>query len=223
MSNIVINPYNLAPVIPADITLDSQISTDTAVSGTTLTASLTVAANSNKILIVSANAYASSPTLTGVTFGAQALTQGNTEIYLADGRADLWYLINPNVGTYTITVTWSGTAGRRTMGGYSFYNVDQSSPIGVIDSTTGSGAPAGGTITPTTVGSMIIDSMMWTSGTAASLTETAGYCIFIGGSDRNGGSQFNLTPTISASNTMNYTNSVSDGTWAWCSMEVKRA
>ena len=221
MSNIVINPYNFA--VAADIELDDQVSTDSAVNGTTLTASLTVASNSNRILIVSANAYASSPTITGITFGAQALTQGNTEIYLADGRADLWYLINPNVGTYTITVTWSGTAGRRTMGGYSFYNVDQSSPIGVTDSTTGSLSPAGGTITPTTIGSMIIDSIMWTTGSAASLSLTAGYCIFIGGSDRVGGSQFSLTPTISVSNTMNYTNSAADGTWAWCSMEVKRA
>tara|TARA_R110002051_G_scaffold45707_1_gene92230 strand:- start:389 stop:1249 length:861 start_codon:yes stop_codon:yes gene_type:complete len=222
--DIGVNAADITELQTADIQLDSQVSTSDAVNGTTLTADLTVAANSDKILIVSANALGVFETISSVTFGAQSLTQEVTEIYGTNGRADLWYLVNPTAGTSTITVTWTASVGRRTMGGYSFYNVDQASPIGVTATDTGTNSPAGGNITPTTANSLIIDSIMWTAGSETELTLTPGYAIFIGGTDRNGGSQFKNPSATSANNAMVYNQLVgSTGSWSWVAMEIKRA
>ena len=200
---------------------DSQAHANTASNGTTLTVDITIANNDNRILIVSAGSYNQSPTISGVTFGSQSLTKIDDDIIGSDGRSYLWYLLAPAVGTDTITVTWSGTAGRKGIGGMSFYNVAQTAPVNANTESSTSGTTAGGDVTPTTAGSMIVDGMLDISGSSSRTgNKTAGWTNFIGGSDRGQSSQYDLNPTIGSANTMNYTLGSGAG-WAWVGCEVK--
>ena len=200
-------------------------SINTATNGTTLVKSITIGNNSNRILIVSTGAYNLHPTVSGVTLGSQNFVKAISASHSSHAfKTELWYLINPTVGTADITVTWSSTAGRRGITGTSFYNVDQSQLLqnnvqNTVDSG-GQSSTVSGTITPTTTGSIVIDAMMWLNGTQASLTRTAGAIQFIGGNDRSTGQQYMLTPTIGSANTMNYTASDS-ARWIWVGVEVK--
>lgn len=220
MSQNVVNPYRYsAPTVP--IAFDSQSYAVTTTNGTTLTTDITIADNDNRILIVSAGSYNLSPTIDTITFGSQSLVQINTKLQQSDGRCDLWYLSNPTVSTDTITCTWDSTAGRRGLGGLAFYNVN-SSPIGVTnEESSNTGSTIEGTITPTTAGSMIIDGMLWLTGTSPSLSLTAGYAVNMsnGSADRAVGMQYDLSPTIDSANAMEYTSAEGAG-WAWCGVEI---
>ena len=203
----------------------SSQSINTATNGTTLVKSITIGNNNNRILIVSTGVYNAQPTVSGVTLGSQNFVKAISASHSSHSFiTELWYLINPDVGTADITVTWSSTAGRRGITGTSFYNVDQSQLLqnnvqNTVDSG-GQSSTVSGTITPTTTGSIVIDAMMWLNGTQASLTRTAGAIQFIGGNDRSTGQQYMLTPTIGSANTMNYTASDS-ARWIWVGVEVK--
>ncbi len=89
--------------------------------GTSLTWSHTVSSGSNLILVVGVVAE-NSDTLTsasGITYGAANLTKavGRTADEGVWAGVELWYLVNPTVGTATVTVTM--TAGVSAMGGLS--------------------------------------------------------------------------------------------------------
>ena len=189
------------------ITKDSSVNAQTATSGSTLTASLTVASNSNRIIIISLTSYID-PALvpTGITFGSQAFTKldsyGNT-----DGNGSVWYLVNPNVGTDTVTATWASSIGKRGFTAYSFYNVAQTDPLSGFTTATGTGNTATGSITPTGTSSAIFSSLSWVLGGSANAhavsTLDGAYYVYTGG--KGGASSYNLTPTIGSANTMAYT------------------
>jgi hypothetical protein len=203
---------------------DAQAQTSSAVVGGTLTNSgFTVAANSNRILIVAAGRQGGSGDITGVTWnGAENFTRA---VFLQDGtgtRTEMWYLVNPTATTADIVTTWGGTANRRGAGVYSYYNAKQTSPIGVTNTAFGTSVSTTGTITPTTTGSLIVDVEISESSAAGTDTLTAGWTVLVGGATKSFGSQYDLTPTINSSNNMFYTY-VGSTYWSWCGIEVKTA
>lgn len=224
-----IKAYNFGSL--DSVKFDAQgVSVDPGGAGDTLTAALTIGSNSNRLLVATAGSYNGSQTVTGITWtppaGApEALTGGTgnlASITGSDGQSQLFYLVNPTVGAGTITCTWAAsTSVRRRVGGMSFYDVDQVSPIGVTTNGNGSGTTAGSSITPTTADSAIVDGLMWLSGSAATVQHTAGWSNMISG-DRVQGSQYDLAPTINVPNTMYYTGGTNAG-WAWVSAEIKPA
>jgi len=217
--------------IAKDTQVQVQNSTESIGSGT-LTKDITIADNNNRILIVTVTSYNPAPAATGVTFGSQNLTQGGLTLTKGDGngRASIWYLVAPTVGTDTITVTWNETIEKRALLAYSFYNVDQDDPIGVnvVSASTGQTNTITETITPTTDGSMILDCISWILGGSnnahpvVSLT-AGGYNIYTGG--KTGASQYDLDPTIDSANTMGWTSlddngSTSEAAW-WRSVRIE--
>ena len=204
---------------------DAQAVTDTSSSGTTITNSaFTVASNSNRILVVSAGRFdAAGGDISGVTWngGAESFTRAVFEDDTLSSRSEIWYLINPTATTADIVTTWNATTGRRGAGVYSYYNVDQTTPIGVTNTDNGSSTTTTGTITPTSTGSLIVDSEVSSSNVAATDTLTAGWTNLIGGTDRSLSSQYDLTPTIGVSNNMFYSYPAPKG-WAWCAAEIKQ-
>ena len=202
---------------------DAQANTHTSSSGTTLTnSSFTVASNSNRILIVCAFRYSSGGDISGITWnGSEAFTRakfqdGSTET----GRTEIWYLVNPTATTASVVTTWDASTTRRGAGVYSFYNVKQTSPIGVTADDDGTATVTTSTITPTTAGSMIVDVIGSGSNGAPVDTLTAGWTQLIGGDDRIHSSQYNLTPTISSANNMFWTFVSAKGV-NWIAVEVK--
>lgn len=202
---------------------DAQAFDTAGTAGTTITNSgFTVANNSNRILIVSAGVQSAAQTISGITWnGVETFTQAVTLDNGAGTRTEIWYLVNPTATTADIVTTWSSSVNRRGAGVYSYYNVNQASPIGVTNTASGTSTTTTGTITPTTAGSLIVDVEVSESGSAGTDTLTAGWTTQLNGS-KSFGSQYDLTPTINASNNMFYTYGGSE-VWTWCAIEVKTA
>jgi hypothetical protein len=119
----------------------------------TLTFAHTVAAKTNKLLLVFVS---SSSGISGVTWngGAEALTQLETSSN-GNAKADIWYLKNPTAATENIVVTGGGGVAAQSI---SLWNVDQSSTFGtdVEDTGAGTGDPPSLDVA-TTVGDLVVD------------------------------------------------------------------
>ena len=202
---------------------DAEAQNSTTTVGATVTNSaFTVAANSNRILIVCGGVESSAQNISGVTWnGVETFTRS---VFVDNGglRSEIWYLVNPTATTADVVTTWASNSNARGAGVYSYYNVDQVSPIGVTSTATGSGATTTGTITPTTAGSAIVDLQLSGAVAAPAITLTAGWTVLIGGVSRSFGSQYDLTPTINASNNMFWTYTTSPS-WAWVGLELHTA
>ena len=116
-------------------------------SGTTLTVAHTVTTNSNRGLwVATVNRNAGVGTITGVTYAGSAMTQLGTTIAVANGDVKLWFLLAPATGTNNIVATCSADRAM-TLGGMSFYDLDQATPNGTVSQ--GAGLSRTVTITDT--------------------------------------------------------------------------
>jgi hypothetical protein len=82
------------------------------------------------------NSQVSSVTYNGVSLTRLAMSayQNTNGIVLV--QTELWYLLNPSVGTGDVVVTWSG--GRRfTAGSSSYFGVSQTTPFGTAYNSSG--------------------------------------------------------------------------------------
>jgi len=201
---------------------DAQATEEDVDTGTTITiSSFTVASNTDRVLVVSANVYDGAQNITGITWnGNEDFVFGvAVDAASSDRRCEIWYLVNPTAKTDDVVITWASTAIRRAAGVYSFYNADQDDPLGVVTTATGTGSTSTGTITPATARSLIVDSdIVSHSYGAATDTLTAGWTNLVG--TRSYSSQYDLTPTIGVSNDMFYTYGGSVA-WTWCAAEIK--
>ena len=170
--------------------------------------SFTVANNSNRILILACGMYNYSPDITSVTWNSsETFTKIASEERASAYRCELWYLINPTATTANCVI---GSTGMGQMGAclYSFYNVDQSSPIGTPVTKEENSARSTTpfiNITPVNTGSMIIDAWYNGAGTTVTNNETDGMAIICGGVDRNSASQYDLTVTKDVQKSMGRT------------------
>jgi len=229
-----------AAIETAAIKLDSKASAVINDSNQTLTVSVTVANNADRMLIIQASTYNPSADIDNVTRDSQTGVEIGARLAApSNGQTNLWYIANPNTGTATLTVDWDTNMGKRGIGVYSFYNVKQSnsgadaianyvestggasqhSVINTANASTQDGVVA---VTPTTAGSAIIDGCSWIlgSGNVPVQTETLGW-INVYPSGKTGASQYNLSPTISSSNNMYWTASSSVAHFAWQGFELK--
>jgi hypothetical protein len=116
-------------------------------SGTTLSFSHTISGQSNRILIVCAGTENTSPgpTVSGVTYNGQAMTQVSQTVSdngSFQNRLAMFYMLEddlPSAGSYTVTITYSGSTANRLGGAVSFYGVKQQAPKNTqTDNNTGS-------------------------------------------------------------------------------------
>ena len=109
---------------PSPIILDNSKSiTSTGTNSITLSG-FTVNPGNNRLLVVGVGSLG---TVSSITFGGTPLIKANAT---ANGGVDseLWYLTNPSSGTKSIVVTMSGSV-NTVVGAYSFFGVDQTTPI----------------------------------------------------------------------------------------------
>lgn len=116
--------------------------------------------------------------VTGVTYNGVAMTKANEQNTNGGGSADLasqWYLISPDTGTHSISVTHTGTVSASVGGAVSYTNANQTTQPDVAGvgnkELTGTGT-ASVSITPTTAGCVIVDNIIG-SGSTNALTEDA--------------------------------------------------
>lgn len=126
------------------ITVDTTSSTYTYSNATSISWSHTVNAGNNRLLVVIVpipyNSY--NNTVSSISFGSQSLTRAKNILNTGYCADEIWYLIAPNVGTNTITVTYSNTVYYRGGGAISLFGVDQTSPLGSTNGATGYGGTA---------------------------------------------------------------------------------
>jgi Tfp pilus assembly protein PilX len=142
------------------VTYDTSSSATSATSGTTLSWSHTVASQSNRVLVVGATAEHSSSSCqaSSVTYGSQAMTKITQSVAGTSTFecSSLWYLLAPNTGTNTITVTYQSSITNRTAGAIGLYNVKQAAPDASNSSFNNSGATST-SVTTLAASSWVVD------------------------------------------------------------------
>jgi len=192
----------------AAIVLDST----TNANGSTalLTWSHTVGMGNNRILIVGTAHRDGNRSVASVTYGGTALTSIGAQNGAGNqNQATLWYLINPPTGTANISVSLSGSSDV-TAGAASFTGVNQTTPLGTLNSLSGTSTTAS-VVVSSAAGEVVIDavaangdavsltaaggqSVLWNTGTG-----TAGGNVLGGSSNRPGASSVTMSWTLAAS------------------------
>jgi hypothetical protein len=110
--------------------------------------------------------------VTTVTANGFPLTKVRADLRTNGGTSfgtELWYLVNPGIGAYTITVTWAGAlAGYGVGSATSYFGVDQVAPIDAQSGSGGTGTTLSTAISTTANHALITDCAI---GQANTLTE----------------------------------------------------
>ncbi len=111
----------------------------------------TILNKTNRLLLVFTNGNTQNG-MSGVTFNGVALTLLSSTQFNS-GNGQVWYMINPPVGTFNVVVSTS--ASQRTRGvACNLYGVDQTTPFGTVSQ--GNGVNSSSTIVTTNVGDIIV-------------------------------------------------------------------
>ena len=103
-------------------------------SGSTITISLAIANNSNRMLIVGVGSEGLSSIdygASGITYNGVAMTKIDSQGYdiaPSDNYQSLWYLLAPDVGTYNVVVSFTNLPVGASAIAISLYNVAQQAP-----------------------------------------------------------------------------------------------
>ena len=166
-----------------------------------VTTSHTVASWSDGILIVAVPESRASD-VTAVTYNWVSLTLATSNAVWLN-RAYLYYLVNPPVWTYTISVTFSTSLADHIVTAINLYWVDQSSPIWATNSISGTTQNKSISLTTTRANSYLIECFwdQWVTNTPAS-----GQTYILNGANR---SSAYSTTTTAGSYTRNWTGNTS--------------
>jgi murein DD-endopeptidase MepM/ murein hydrolase activator NlpD len=144
-----------------------------------------------------------------VTYGTQSLTPLTSILNSGAGDIEMWYLVNPNVGTNTIAITL-GAANTAIDGqAISLYNVNQTTPFGTpndISQYPSAIKPVSNTVT-TTANELVLDTMWTSSGSGDTFTPNSGQTAIWTGSAFGIGS---YKPSSGTSTTMAWTLGTAD-------------
>lgn len=197
------------------ITLDgSVVSTDVSD-----TQSITVASNSNRVLLVTFGTYQGGAA-SGVTHAGNAMTKVKEQLGSFSEAAQMWGILAPTTGANNVVV--SGASNYRGISIYSLYDCDQSLPTGGdAVAASGDSSTASVSITPSVDNCWIVDSlemeavptMTTSSGVSDAVQEGASY-------QHVAASHF--VQSTAAAKTMSYSGSYGSR-WNICAVAVKPA
>ncbi|MDQ8023504.1 MAG: DUF4347 domain-containing protein, partial [Moraxellaceae bacterium] len=138
------------------VTVGSTTSAATSTSGaTSLSWSHTVAAGSDRMLVVSIAARNDGPVDT-VTYGGQALTRLSSVIGDGVVVAEIWYLLNPTVGSANVVISL-GSTHEFVAGATNFTGVDQTTPFGTVKTDADDGSTNSSASVSSAAGDVVID------------------------------------------------------------------
>lgn len=150
----------------------------------------------NRMLLVTIVEYASN-NCSGVTYNGVALTKING--IAADGGRYLttWYLLNPALGTYTVTASFNTSVYGPTVYCDSFSGVKQIGGYDTSTTSSGTGTTISGTLTPTATAKLLL---VWRDNTGQTATAGTGTTVFVANQGI-----LASTNTVSGSNTISAT------------------
>jgi hypothetical protein len=160
------------------ITIDTT-SSSTGGSVSSISWSHTVGNGDNRILVACSgveDSQISDYIITGADFNGKSLTKANST-FLRSGNnyltsTEIWYILNPNIGTYTMRINYTGTVDDCSVGTISLFNVSQQGPEAFNSSTNEGPNQISTTIATSLDGSIVID--VAHCGNAQSFTQGSG-------------------------------------------------
>lgn len=166
---------------------------------TTFNLSINVASNPNRCLVLTFGEGSTGRMVSSATFNGKSFTKiiRSTE---NDGNAgEIWYLVNPDVGTYNITVNLNTTSSDRALAGaVSLYNVDQQNPVNLSTSAVNTGSGITVSFTPTENNCIAIDAGH-ENGTTAGSPGAGQTLIWKRNAGRSGGTSYKAVNATSSS------------------------
>ena len=129
----------------------------------------TVGSGNNGILIFAYSGRAN-PNPTAVTFNGDAMTASLVTAQYDTTFVEFWYLLEPDAGTHSISVTMSeADNNRHCAGAVSFFNVEQEDPIKVTDEQHATASSFSNSFTSTLNGQYAIEAQSNTGTSAGSV------------------------------------------------------
>ncbi len=130
----------------------------------TISGAFTVAAGTNRLLVVGIGSVPSNA-VSSVTFNGVALTKLSQIANGTATKAEIWYLLAPPEVTANVVVNWTGTV-EAAVGVANYTNVDQNNPFGTVVTNTVNGAGNFSLAVPSNAGDIAFDVVSSTSNTA---------------------------------------------------------
>lgn len=129
------------------LTIQSSSSVSGSAGDGTVSTSHTTAAGNNRLMIVGVsyrNVTGSAINVTNVTYNGTALTYLGQRTQGSTNGVEIWYMVNPPVGSANVQVTATGLSGNDSLafGVTTFSGVDQSTPLGTFASAGASSSSA---------------------------------------------------------------------------------
>lgn len=201
--------FRTATATANPITLDAT-SHATASSQSSLTWShTTTSSQSNLILIVGIGVTSPTSIVSSVTYNGVALTKIGSTTCASGGNCDeeLWYVLNPSPGTHTVVVTL--TSNSNIYGGAAtYYNVNQTTPLGTVATNAGGSNPSSVTVNSNPSQTIVDGIMEWSNGGLGSASSGQTQLWLIGGTNSGGSSK----PGGISSTTLGW--AINFGNWA---------
>lgn len=174
----------------------------------------------NRLLLVGIEA--NNQSATSVTFGGVALTQKVSSFNNND--AEFWYLKNPSSNPKNIVVTFGGSTAF-VVGAYSFFDVNQTTPIPTTKTNSSSSGNLTISLTTADPNDLVIDSPSIYGGSMLSsptcLQEWDSNAPITSTSKITGASSITLVPVSSTTVSCKWTNSISTNAWDDVAVELK--
>ncbi|OYV01809.1 MAG: hypothetical protein CFE45_03185 [Burkholderiales bacterium PBB5] len=167
---------NLPPAFPGYLfdggLARSSNSSATAANSRTLSFNHSTERQGNRLLLVGVSTTNVGSAATSVSYAGQALTRLASQTSpTGDNRSEMWYLVNPPVGSYAVTVQLNNT-NDIVAGAMGFAGVNQTTPFGTVRGSGGDSASA--CITLANAPAPLVASVVSAAGDAGSVGLAAG-------------------------------------------------
>ncbi len=121
----------------------------------------TTTAQANRVLIVTVSYGNNQQSSNQVTYGGTNLKKLSSQMCSAISGStcndEMWYLINPSTGTFPVALSINGGPAEIVAAASTYYNVDQTNPVGSILDSSGKSSTAFVTVSGTTPYQLIVD------------------------------------------------------------------
>lgn len=151
----------ISPVVAGDISFDNSVSLEGGGNNNTFAAAMAVANQLNRLMVASISIqdsnHAVMPVIT-LKWGTQNFTKIRHDEPVDNVRSELWYLLNPDVGTKDLLIGCNGSTWKGVVL-HSYYNVAQSGQPNANGGATGDSSAPAASLTVAAANSLIVDAI----------------------------------------------------------------